>query len=101
MQKPEEGNAIIKIQNVSKHYHKLYALHDFTLEIPRGAIYGFIGPNGAGKSTLLRILAALISPSSGEVWFDNDEVSQQSFRYSAQNWLHARLLRRLSRSHNR
>ena len=76
MQTTESGNAIIKIQNVSKRYRKLYALNDFTLEIPQGAVYGFIGPNGAGKSTLLRILAALISPSSGEVWFENDEVSQ-------------------------
>lgn len=77
MQTTESGNAIIKIQNVSKRYHKFYALNDFTLEIPQGAVYGFIGPNGAGKSTLLRILAALISPSSGEVWFDTDEVSQR------------------------
>ncbi|MBA2393723.1 MAG: ABC transporter ATP-binding protein [Ktedonobacteraceae bacterium] len=67
-----------KIQNVSKRFHKHYALSNFTLDIPRGAVYGLIGPNGAGKSTLLRILAALISPSSGEVWFDNDEVSQHS-----------------------
>jgi len=76
MQKTDAGDAIIKIQNVSKRYHKLYALNDFTLDIPRGAVYGLIGPNGAGKSTLLRILAALISPSSGEVWFENAEVSQ-------------------------
>jgi ABC-2 type transport system ATP-binding protein len=75
MQKAVAEDAIIKIQNVSKRYHKLYALNDVTLDIPRGAIYGFIGPNGAGKSTLLRILAALISPSSGEVWFENAEVS--------------------------
>ena len=78
MQKTETGNAVIKIQSVSRRYHKLYALNNLTLEIPRGSIYGFIGPNGAGKSTLLRILAALVSPSSGEVWFDNDEVSQHS-----------------------
>src|SRR5450432_40362 len=76
MQKTDAGDSIIKIQNVSKRYHKLYALNDFTLDIPRGAVYGFIGPNGAGKSTLLRILAALISPSRGEVWFENAEVSQ-------------------------
>ncbi|MBV9258623.1 MAG: ABC transporter ATP-binding protein [Ktedonobacteraceae bacterium] len=76
MQKTESGNAIIKIQNVSRRYHKFYALNDLTLEIPQGSIYGFIGPNGAGKSTLLRILAALLSPTNGEVWFGNDEVSQ-------------------------
>ncbi len=76
MQKTEPENAIIKIQNVSKRYHTVNALSNFSLEIPRGTIYGLIGPNGAGKTTLLRILAALISPSSGEVWFDSEEVSQ-------------------------
>lgn len=67
---------MIKIQNVSKQYHTVNALSDFNLEIPRGSIYGLIGPNGAGKTTLLRILAALIAPTSGQVWFENEEVSQ-------------------------
>jgi ABC-2 type transport system ATP-binding protein len=67
---------MIRIQNVSKKYRMVNALSDFTLEIPRGTIYGLIGPNGAGKTTLLRILAALISPSSGEVWFEDEEVTR-------------------------
>jgi ABC-2 type transport system ATP-binding protein len=66
---------MIKIQNVSKRYRNVNALNDVSLEIPQGAIYGLIGPNGAGKTTLLRILAALISPTSGQVWFDGEEVS--------------------------
>ncbi|MBV9021690.1 MAG: ABC transporter ATP-binding protein [Ktedonobacteraceae bacterium] len=66
----------IKIQNISKRYHKVNALTDFSLEIAPGSIYGLIGPNGAGKTTLLRILAALIVPSAGQVWFDNEEISQ-------------------------
>jgi ABC-2 type transport system ATP-binding protein len=67
---------MIRIQNVSKKYRMVNALSDFTLEIPRGTIYGLIGPNGAGKTTLLRILAALISPSSGEVWFEDEQVTR-------------------------
>lgn len=67
---------IIRIQQVSKRYRSVQALRDFSLEIPRGAIYGLIGPNGAGKTTLMRILAALITPSSGQVWLENNEVSQ-------------------------
>src|SRR5579859_3244181 len=67
---------LIKIQHVSKRYRKVHALQDFSLEIPRGTIYGLIGPNGAGKTTLMRILAALIAPSSGQVWFDNKEVTR-------------------------
>ncbi|GCE06255.1 ABC transporter ATP-binding protein [Dictyobacter aurantiacus] len=68
--------SIIKIQNVSKRYHNTHALRDINLEIPRGTIYGLIGPNGAGKTTLLRILAALLTPSSGQVWIEEQEVTR-------------------------
>ncbi len=66
---------MIKVRNVSKRYRNVNALSDFTLDVPKGAIYGLIGPNGAGKTTLLRILAALLSPSAGQVWFENAEIS--------------------------
>ena len=67
---------MIKIQNVSKRYRNVHALKDLNLEIPQGAIYGLIGPNGAGKTTLIRILAALLTPTTGEVWFDDEEISR-------------------------
>lgn len=43
------------------------ALDDFSLEIPRGGVFGVLGPNGAGKSTLFRLALGLIRPSGGEV----------------------------------
>src|SRR5947209_2865357 len=67
---------MIKVQNISKRYRNVNALNEVTLEIPQGSIYGLIGPNGAGKTTLLRILAALISPTTGQVWLNGEEVSQ-------------------------
>ncbi len=67
---------MIKIHNISKRYRNVHALHQLSLEIPTGSIYGLIGPNGAGKTTLLRILAALLPPTTGEVWFGNDEISK-------------------------
>jgi ABC-2 type transport system ATP-binding protein len=72
----EATDTVIKIQNISKRYRTVSALNDFSLDIPRGTIYGLIGPNGAGKTTLLRILAALISPTTGQVWFENEEVTR-------------------------
>ncbi|GHO95638.1 ABC transporter [Reticulibacter mediterranei] len=72
----EATDTVIKIQNISKRYRTVNALNDFSLDIPRGTIYGLIGPNGAGKTTLLRILAALISPTTGQVWFENEEVTR-------------------------
>src|SRR5438876_6495485 len=66
---------MINIQHIYKRYRSVHALEDLSLEVPQGAIYGLIGPNGAGKTTLLRILGALISPTAGQVWFDDEEVS--------------------------
>ena len=43
------------------------ALDDFSLEIPRGGVFGVLGPNGAGKSTLFRLALGLIKPTAGEV----------------------------------
>ncbi len=67
---------MINIQHIYKRYRSVHALEDFSLEIPQGAIFGLIGPNGAGKTTLLRILGALIPPTSGQVWFGDEEVTQ-------------------------
>src|SRR6266704_2430372 len=67
---------MIKIQHVSKSYRRVDALKDLSLEIPQGSIYGLIGPNGAGKTTRIRILAALLIPNAGLVWFDGEEVSK-------------------------
>jgi ABC-2 type transport system ATP-binding protein len=67
---------LIKIEHISKRYRNVHALQDLSLEIPRGTIYGLIGPNGAGKTTLMRILAALIAPNSGQVWFEDKEVTR-------------------------
>jgi ABC-2 type transport system ATP-binding protein len=67
---------MINIQHIYKRYRSVHALEDLSLEIPQGAIFGLIGPNGAGKTTLLRILGALIPPTTGQVWFGSEEVTQ-------------------------
>src|SRR5947209_684528 len=68
---------MIKIQHIYKSYRRVDALKDLSLEIPQGSIYGLIGPNGAGKTTLIRILAALLAPTAGKVWFNGEEVVRQ------------------------
>src|SRR5437588_2677667 len=68
---------MIKIQHIYKSYRKVDALKGLSLQIPQGSIYGLIGPNGAGKTTLIRILAALLAPTAGKVWFNGEEVVRQ------------------------
>ncbi len=58
-------NYIIETHGLVKRYGKLTAVDELSLQVPRGAIYGFVGPNGAGKTTTMRILTTLIMPTAG------------------------------------
>jgi ABC-2 type transport system ATP-binding protein len=59
---------MIKTQDLTKVYGNLHALHNLTLELNEGDLFGFIGPNGSGKTTTMRILATLLQPTWGEAY---------------------------------
>jgi ABC-2 type transport system ATP-binding protein len=60
-------SAAIAIQNVTKRFGTVVAVHDLDLQVPRGSLYGFIGPNGSGKSTTLRMIMHILLPDQGEI----------------------------------
>jgi ABC-2 type transport system ATP-binding protein len=64
----------VEARGLTKRYGSLLAVADFSLEVPRGAIYGLIGPNGAGKTTSMRMLATLIVPTSGDAWIGGASI---------------------------
>jgi ABC-2 type transport system ATP-binding protein len=68
-------DAIIKTENLSKHYGKLYAVDKVSINVKKGEIYGFLGLNGAGKTTTIRMLLGLISPTSGSAYLNGEKVS--------------------------
>jgi len=73
-----KNNAVfVSIQNVTKKYNDLYALHNVSLDIKEGEVFGYIGPNGAGKTTTMKILAGLIRDFSGEVTIGNYKMPAQ------------------------
>ena len=57
---------ILRTTALTKHYKGCKALHDLSMNVPKGSIYGFIGKNGAGKTTLIRLICGLQEPASGE-----------------------------------
>jgi ABC-2 type transport system ATP-binding protein len=59
--------AAIQARGLSKHYRKVTALSEATIDVPEGRVSALIGANGAGKTTLLRLLAGLARPTGGEV----------------------------------
>lgn len=58
---------LLCVEHVTKRYASHTALHDVSLAIPRGAVYGLLGPNGAGKTTLIRIINRITAPDEGRV----------------------------------
>ena len=57
--------AVIATNGLTKHYGKVQALVDLTLDVRSGEIFGFLGPNGAGKSTMIRTLLGFLHPTQG------------------------------------
>ena len=58
-------HAIVRADQVEKHFGAIHALAGVSLEIEPGIIYALLGPNGAGKTTLIRVLATLLRPDGG------------------------------------
>jgi len=83
---PAKAPAILTRQ-LTKRYGALTALDSLDLQLESGDVFGFIGPNGAGKSTTMKILAGLLSPTSGmaEIFgknvFENGDFVRRSIGY--------------------
>ncbi|HAV21213.1 MAG TPA: spermidine/putrescine ABC transporter ATP-binding protein, partial [Firmicutes bacterium] len=67
---------IIRFENVTKQYNSdPPVLRDITFELERGKFYTLLGPSGCGKTTILRLIAGFVQPTSGEIYFDGQEIT--------------------------
>jgi NitT/TauT family transport system ATP-binding protein len=72
-----ENQNILSLRHIKKEYSgekKTLALRDVTFDVKRGEFVGIIGPSGCGKTTLLKIIDGLLSPTDGEVLFENRKI---------------------------
>jgi ABC-type polar amino acid transport system ATPase subunit len=68
-------HTIIKVNNLHKHFGKLEVLRGIDQEIHKGEKIVVIGPSGSGKSTFLRCLNLLEAPTEGEIYIDNELIT--------------------------
>jgi ABC-2 type transport system ATP-binding protein len=61
------GQAVVEVQNLTKHFGSFTAVGGISFEIKEGEILGLLGPNGAGKTTTIHMLLGVITPSSGAI----------------------------------
>lgn len=69
---------MLKVKNISKNFENFNVLKDLNFEVKKGEISVFLGVNGAGKTTTLKIIAGILSPSSGEILIDDKNFKEHS-----------------------
>ena len=83
--KIQENNIILETRNLCFEYPNtgIKALNNLCIKIKQGDFIGLIGPNGSGKTTLLYLLANLYEPTSGDIFFKNQNVRDiDSYEYT-------------------
>ena len=66
---------MLRVENIHKLFGGIRALNGVSLEIAKGSITGLIGPNGAGKTTLFNVIAGVLTPTSGNVYLDGENIT--------------------------
>jgi lipopolysaccharide export system ATP-binding protein len=66
---------ILQTQEISKAYRGRKVVDDVSISVEQGEVVGLLGPNGAGKTTSFYMIVGLISPDSGSVMLNDDEIT--------------------------
>jgi len=73
--KEADDAALLRVRNIVAGYGKITILHDVNLDVHEGEIVCMIGPNGAGKSTAFKAVYGFVKPTSGQIYFGDDEIT--------------------------
>ncbi|MBU13486.1 MAG: ABC transporter ATP-binding protein [Gammaproteobacteria bacterium] len=71
---------MIEINKLTKKFDQFVAVDGLSFTVKEGEVLGFLGPNGAGKSTTMKVITGFLSPSSGSVKIDGNDISQRSLK---------------------
>jgi lipopolysaccharide export system ATP-binding protein len=65
----------LRAENLFKKYKSRLVVNDVSVHVDQGEIVGLLGPNGAGKTTSFYMIVGLIKPNSGQIFLDNEEIT--------------------------
>ena len=68
--------SLLELNDVSVHYGRIQALHGLTFTVEEGEVVSLIGANGAGKTTTMKTISGLLSPSSGNITFQGEDITK-------------------------
>ncbi|TNE75714.1 MAG: ATP-binding cassette domain-containing protein [Bacteroidetes bacterium] len=71
---------MLDVKGVSKSFYRKEALHNVSMSVYKGEVFGLLGPNGAGKTTLIRIINRIIRPDEGSVRLNGDLMTDEHVR---------------------
>lgn len=77
-------SAILRTVDLVKEFDGVVATDHLNYEMPEGEIQCIIGPNGAGKTTFFNLITGVLTPDSGQIYFDGDDVTGEDIHEIAQ-----------------
>lgn len=67
---------VLEVKNLTKRFGEFTAVNDISFSLKQGEILGLLGPNGAGKTTTIQMLVGILTPTSGEIKFFNQDLTK-------------------------
>ena len=78
------ADSLIRVEEVTRRFGTFTAVDRVSFDLHRGKVFGFLGPNGSGKSTTIRMLAGLLTPTSGRITgFEGLDVTRDTERWKS------------------
>ena len=68
---------LIQVNDLSRYYADIRAVHNVSFNLKKGEVLGFLGPNGAGKSSTMQMISGNLAPSSGEIIINGIDMLEQ------------------------
>jgi len=72
------ADTILETRDLTKEFKGFVAVDHVNLKVRRGAIHALIGPNGAGKTTVFNLLTKFLPPTSGQILYNGQDITQQA-----------------------